>query len=534
MATKTWPTKPQKGWEMRGHRTSYPMKQTNSDTQIPTAWPGNIPPWHPNTYHPNTLHARRLTDHKTLPVWIQVEELQTTLLSAHSWWTVPDLRQAISRECGIPSHLLTIRFKGRQLSPNSRISHILKPGAFLRVVLNGLQGGVKGDRNKTPTHPLTPGQRRATEKPQADPTACAHNTDSTSVSPLWRKWADLMATADSLRIFRNPRSLVQKTARKLSTIVTPVGHIPSQLVTMGATALCIASMGEGPILSTLYTGQKWKFEKYCESAKTGPRKHTPNEPDEAATHLWELSSAVLKPVLNALQEKLPKTVDTMVLYKGLQAPNNHALEEIIRDLMRTIPRSWIWSSSIETAINAATPNKGMKGKLSLIDRRLLRKGHSDLVTNYTGIVLCYKTRAIPIGTLTPTISTDEFFVDFNQNCTWNIRGAHIPAEKTQLICPLLPPTPQPALPKIIDSDLWIATITNCSTTDTNINTASLENPAGRNEPHITTPRHRIAKERGKIQPMNTPATGDKPKNLILNPWKPAMNKASLKKEASNP
>ena len=82
---------------------------------------------------------------------------------------------------------------------------------------------------------------------------------------------------------------------------------------MGATALCIASMGEGPILATMYTGQKWKFEKYCESAKTGPRNPAVNEPDEAVEHLWKLSCSVLKPVLNALQDKLSKKADAMVL-----------------------------------------------------------------------------------------------------------------------------------------------------------------------------------------------------------------------------
>ena len=158
-----------------------------------------------------------------------------------------------------------------------------------------------------------------------------------------------------------------------------------------------------------------EIRKVLRVRKNRPRNHALNEPDEAVEHLWKLCCGVLKPVLNALQDKLPKTAEAMVLYKGLQASNNQALEEILRDLARTIPRSWVWSSSIETAIHDATPNKGLKGKLSLLDRRLLRKGHSDLVTNHTGIVLCYKTTAIPIGTLTPTTSTDEFFVDFKQN-----------------------------------------------------------------------------------------------------------------------
>ena len=131
-------------------------------------------------------------------------------------------------------------------------------------------------------------------------------------------------------------------------------------------------------------------------AKTGPERDTHTAPDEVISHLWKLSSAVLRPVLHALQDWLLKTDDPIVLYKGLQTPNNRAMEETIKEISRNLPRTWVWTSSLETAINEATPNKGLKGRLSLIERRLLRKGHSDLVTNHTGIVLSYKTIAIPI------------------------------------------------------------------------------------------------------------------------------------------
>ena len=101
-------------------------------------------------------------------------------------------------------------------------------------------------------------------------------------------------------------------------------------------------------------------------------------------------------------------------YKGLQATNIHALRKTIEDLKQSLPGTCVWSSCLETAINEATPNKGKKGKLSLIDRRLLRKGHSDLVTNHAGIVLSYKTIAIPIADLTPTVTSDSFFMQFAQ------------------------------------------------------------------------------------------------------------------------
>ena len=60
-------------------------------------------------------------------------------------------------------------------------------------------------------------------------------------------------------------------------------------------------------------------------------------------------------------------------------------------------------TSLEKAIIEATPNKGRKWRLSLAERRLLRKGWKDLVTNNVGGVISFLTTAIPIGTITPSI-----------------------------------------------------------------------------------------------------------------------------------
>ena len=292
-----------------------------------------------------------------------------------------------------------------------------------------------------------------------------------------------MLNAKYLRVFQHPRTIIQKIARKLSLIANNDEIISPKLAAMGATSLCIATLGEGPILTTVFTGQKWKFDKYCQSARISPSKNCHTQHEEAISRLWNLCTTVLKPVIHALQNKLPKTKETITLYKGLQAPNTHALHKIIEDLKQCLPPTWVWSSSLETAINEATPNKGKKGKLSFIDRRLLRKGHSDLVTNHVGMVLSYRTIAIPIADLTPTVTSDEFFVHFDQNRSREVQLAHAPSKKTQLLCPRLPPTPQPALTKIIDSDLWLAIMTN-----SNANTAGANIPHSRKPTnHDTTP-----------------------------------------------
>ena len=94
-----------------------------------------------------------------------------------------------------------------------------------------------------------------------------------------------MVTAKHLRVFQNPRAIIQQTSRKLSALVTEKGNIFPPLAAMGATVLCIATLGEGPIITTVFTGQKWKFGKYCMSAKTGAGWDAQSEPDELVSHL---------------------------------------------------------------------------------------------------------------------------------------------------------------------------------------------------------------------------------------------------------
>ena len=341
----------------------------------------------------------------------------------------------------------------------------------------------------------------------------------TSEAPLGGKWVDLMLTAKYLRVFQYPRTIIQKITSKLSSTATNKDIISPKLAVMGATTLCIATLGEEPILTTVFTGQKWKFDKYCWSPETGHLGDAHTQHKEAIARLWNLCTTVLKPVLRALQDKLPKTRETIILYKGLQAPNIHALRKTVEDLKLKLPRAWVWSSSLETAINEATPNEGRKGKLSLIDRRLLRKGHSDLVTNHVGIVLSYKTIAIPIADLTPTATSDEFFAKFGPIPSWDVQTAHNPLKKAQLLCPTLPPTPQPALTKIIDSNLWLAIITN---SDTGIPDTTLPQPnkgANRVTPNELTGSLESEKLL-RILPGPNTISKTKPEDTARSPWDP--------------
>ena len=423
-------------------------------------------------------------EHKNnVEVWIVSAGFPTIQLSLNLPTTTKALKEMIASERGIPSHLLVLKHKGHLIPNRGTVTSLIRPGAFIYVELNGLQGGVKHTKNTKDQQPHGTGKTKATRKPvhrQAIPlppsppetnrniaTSIETESDERITTP-WKAWHRFLNLADHFKLFQFPRTLVQKTTRNLQKVLMENANNNSELTTMGSTILCIATMGEGPILTTILTGRKREFAKYCESTrgKTAELKvkaeTLPN--DEIFSQFWRLATTVLKPTLHALQDKLPRTAQPILLYKGLQATNGNALEDIMNDLEANLPPSWVWTSSLETAIINATPNRGMKGKLSLIDRRLLRKGHHDLVTNWAGVVLAYRTIAIPIGDITPSNHTNEYFAKGGSHSRKRtVEIARIPKDKLQLLRSVLPNESNPALPKIINSTLWVTTITDPNT-----------------------------------------------------------------------
>ena len=72
--------------------------------------------------------------------------------------------------------------------------------------------------------------------------------------------------------------------------------------------------------------------------------------------------ALLRGNLSFMPSKTSSPTRKRLSSKGLQALNIHALRKTIGDLKQSLPRTWVWSSSLETAINEATPNKANKRK----------------------------------------------------------------------------------------------------------------------------------------------------------------------------
>ena len=62
-------------------------------------------------------------------------------------------------------------------------------------------------------------------------------------------------------------------------------HYQPQACCYGCNHPCIATQGEGPILTTVFSRQKCKFDKYCQSAKTSPLKNAHTEHEGAITRL---------------------------------------------------------------------------------------------------------------------------------------------------------------------------------------------------------------------------------------------------------
>ena len=170
-----------------------------------------------------------------LLIWSNVEKYPTFCIRAHAGWFALTLLHAISWRCGIPSHHLQLRYLGRRLPLNGRISALIKPGGFVHVAIKGVPGGVRNGTCTPPPHLFTPGNSSRLENEQL--ASDAQSSKSETVNSLRRKWEDLMVTAKSLRVFQNPRTIIQKTTRKLSALVTEKGTIFPPLAAMGATAL---------------------------------------------------------------------------------------------------------------------------------------------------------------------------------------------------------------------------------------------------------------------------------------------------------
>ena len=132
------------------------------------------------------------------------------------------------------------------------------------------------------------------------------------ISSLWNKWSAFANFAAKLRVFQQPRAVLQGTIRKLSRTSASDSINNHQLTTMCATTICIATMGEGHILDTICTGQEWKFEKYCQ-AISPKNKVNSEELDDAISQFWNLLSTILKPILKLTKEKLPKTPNAVLI-----------------------------------------------------------------------------------------------------------------------------------------------------------------------------------------------------------------------------
>ena len=106
------------------------------------------------------------TEPDLLWIWSKVEEYPTICIRARAGWTALTLRHAISRRCGIPSHILQLRYLGRRLAPNGKISVMIKSGGFVDVNIKGLQGGVRNGTCTPPPHLFTPGNSSPLENEQ--------------------------------------------------------------------------------------------------------------------------------------------------------------------------------------------------------------------------------------------------------------------------------------------------------------------------------------------------------------------------------
>ena len=98
--------------------------------------------------------------------------------------------------------------------------------------------------------------------------------------------------------------------------------------------------------------------------------------------------------------KLTRSESPILLYKSQQFQNERKMGPWINKLTEEPHNITGWTSSLTDAIQNATPNNGVLGKLSFLQRRLQRNGFtSEAVTNI-GLIAVINARAIKVGRIT--------------------------------------------------------------------------------------------------------------------------------------
>ena len=133
------------------------------------------------------------------------------------------------------------------------------------------------------------------------------------------------------------------------------------------------------------------------------------------------------------------------VFKPIRCATEHDLGKKLEKIHLGIANSVGWTTSLSNAIENATLNRGVKGKLNFVQRRLHQHGYVKAATTEYGAVVAIKTKAVNIGHL---ITGDVFHNYKNHIVTetrpptkWRVDWAVDIKHKTEVMRKILPSRP---------------------------------------------------------------------------------------------
>ena len=130
-----------------------------------------------------------------------------------------------------------------------------------------------------------------------------------------------------------------------------VQRLDPRLLQMGAVALCGIFLGDYPVITAAYTGEKELFRKYCLCTT----KRDINEDDAAwnakVDCLWRLLRTTLLPVLSLVRKSLPSG-EPHILFRGVRFRSLDDLKRFIPKIKNngTLTHLKSWTNSLEVAL----------------------------------------------------------------------------------------------------------------------------------------------------------------------------------------
>ena len=229
------------------------------------------------------------------------------------------------------------------------------------------------------------------------------------VSKLRSRWNEMIKIAREFKILRFAPAEINRMRIKLQRLTQ---RINTELLDMAAIALCGFFLSDYPIITAVYRRDIILFKKYC----CCTTKRDFNNDDRIwwakVTRLWSLLKSTLLPVLSLTRKTLPVSVEPLVLFRGVSFKSLEDLNRFLSNIKSngSLTQVKSWTNSLEVATQYSDPNRGLLGRMNLMQRRLIRRGLKDNVTTNLGVVLVTVATGISVEQLALKTSEKEWWL----------------------------------------------------------------------------------------------------------------------------